>query len=180
MYLAEIGRTQEAAGLRSLAGTLRYKAARLVSPSARLACGHLRSIDRLFRQARPEAGLPKYLVLYCARHDYGTRVLMRTGNLAAVMRTVGHRDVKTAMHYQHPGLEIVRAALDYNAEARGAEIRVQRKRLPHLLRYAECGISDTPQKLQPRQVVENLGECAAGLSFNRLICRKSLKAVRES
>jgi site-specific recombinase XerC len=53
------------------------------------------------------------LVLYCARHDYGTRVLMRTGNLAAVMRTMGHRDVKTAMHYQHPELEIVRAALDY-------------------------------------------------------------------
>lgn len=45
--------------------------------------------------------------------SYGTRVLMRTGNLAAVMRTMGHRDVKTAMHYQHPELEIVRAALDY-------------------------------------------------------------------
>jgi len=42
----------------------------------------------------------------------GARVLMRTGNLAAVMRTMGHRDVKTAMHYQHPELEIVRAALD--------------------------------------------------------------------
>jgi hypothetical protein len=38
---------------------------------------------------------------------------MRTGNLAAVMRTMGHRDVKTAMHYQHPELEIVSAALDY-------------------------------------------------------------------
>jgi hypothetical protein len=33
---------------------------------------------------------------------------------------MGHRDVKTAMHYQHPEPEIVRAALDYrppNAEA---------------------------------------------------------------
>jgi hypothetical protein len=26
---------------------------------------------------------------------------------------MGHRDVKTAMHYQHPELELVRAALDY-------------------------------------------------------------------
>jgi len=26
---------------------------------------------------------------------------------------MGHRDVKTAMLYQHPELEIVRAALDY-------------------------------------------------------------------
>jgi integrase len=84
-----------------------------VFPSKRSASGHLRSICNLFRKARDKAGLPKELVLYCARHDYGTRVLMRTGNLAAVMRTMGHRDVKTAMHYQHPELEIVRAALDY-------------------------------------------------------------------
>jgi hypothetical protein len=46
------------------------------------------------------------------RHDYSTRVLARTGNIAAVMRSMGHRDVRTAMHYQHPELEIVRAALD--------------------------------------------------------------------
>src|SRR5437879_9267219 len=61
--------------------------------------GHLRSICNLFRQARSEAGLPKELVLYCARHDYGTRILTRTGNLAAVMRTMGHRDVKTAAKF---------------------------------------------------------------------------------
>ena len=84
-----------------------------VFPSKRSVSGHLRSIDRLFREARQRAALPKELVLYCARHDYGTRVLMRTGNLAAVMRTMGHRDVKTAMRYQHPELEAVRAALDY-------------------------------------------------------------------
>ena len=95
-----------------------------VFPSARSATGHIGSIDRLFRQARLEAGLPKDLVLYCARHDYGTRILMRTGNLAAVMKTMGHRDVKTAMHYQHPELEIVRAALDYNVPARDAETKV--------------------------------------------------------
>ena len=65
----------------------------------------------------------KDLVLYCARHDYGTRILLRTGNLAAVMKTMGHRDVKTAMHYQHPELEMVRAALDYHAGPRGAELR---------------------------------------------------------
>ena len=49
---------------------------------------------------------------------------MRTGNLAAVMKTMGHRDVKTAMHYQHPELEIVRAALDYDPVAETAETRV--------------------------------------------------------
>lgn len=95
-----------------------------VFPSVRSVSGHISTIDRLFRQARTTAGLPKDLVLYCARHDYGTRILMRTGNLAAVMKTMGHRDVRTAMHYQHPELEIVRAALDYNADAEKAEIRV--------------------------------------------------------
>jgi len=95
-----------------------------VFPSARSVSGHISSIDRIFRQARTKASLPKDLVLYCARHDYGTRVLMRTGNLAAVMKTMGHRDVKTAMHYQHPQLEIVRAALDYNPGDNSAKVRV--------------------------------------------------------
>jgi integrase len=95
-----------------------------VFPSRRAASGHLRSVCNLFRQARNEAGLPKALVLYCARHDYGTRVLARTGNLAAVMRTMGHRDVRTAMNYQHPELEIVRAALDGAAPAETTEATV--------------------------------------------------------
>ena len=30
------------------------------------------------------------------------------------MRTMGHKDVKTAMQYQHPEIEIVRAALDHD------------------------------------------------------------------
>ena len=64
-----------------------------------------------FRLAREKAGLPDDLVLYCGRHDYGTRVLSNTGNLTAVMKTMGHRDVKTAMQYQHPEIDIVRAAL---------------------------------------------------------------------
>jgi hypothetical protein len=44
--------------------------------------------------------------------DYGTRVLTNTGNLAAVMKTMGHRDVRAAMQYQHPDLEIVRFTLN--------------------------------------------------------------------
>jgi len=48
---------------------------------------------------------------------------MRIGNLAVVMRTMGHRDVKTATHYQHPELEVVRAALDYGAPNDAAEAR---------------------------------------------------------
>jgi site-specific recombinase XerD len=83
-----------------------------VFPSKRAESGHLTTLANLFRDARKKADLPKGLVLYCGRHDYGTRILTRTGNLAAVMRTMGHKDVKTAMQYQHPEVEIVRAALD--------------------------------------------------------------------
>jgi hypothetical protein len=36
-------------------------------------------------KARNAAGLPEDLVLYCARHDFGTYVMRRTGNLEAVM-----------------------------------------------------------------------------------------------
>ena len=39
------------------------------------ASGHLTTMGRKFREARREAGLSEKLVLYCGRHDYGTRVL---------------------------------------------------------------------------------------------------------
>ena len=81
-------------------------------PSKRAECGHLTDIGKQFRLARRKAQLSEDLVLYCARHDYGTRVLTNTGNLAAVMRTMGHRDVRAAMQYQHPDLEIVCTALN--------------------------------------------------------------------
>jgi hypothetical protein len=84
------------------------------------------------------AGLPKELVLYCARHDYGTRILTRTGNLAAVMKTMGHHDVKTAMHYQHPELEIVRAALDYGMPIDTTEAKAAAESL--------CGTFRVPPK----------------------------------
>lgn len=72
-------------------------------------CG---TIGRSFREARAKAGLPEDPVLYCCRHDYGTRILTNTGNLAPVMKTMGRKDVRAAMQYQGPELEIVRATLN--------------------------------------------------------------------
>ena len=83
-------------------------------PSKRSKSGHLTTLAKQFREARKKAGLSESLVLYCGRHDYGTRVLKATGNLAAVMNTMGHKDVKTAMQYQHPEVELVRQALNHN------------------------------------------------------------------
>ena len=36
------------------------------------ACGHLTTVAKQFRAARQEAGLPESLVLYSARHTFGT------------------------------------------------------------------------------------------------------------
>jgi integrase len=106
-----------------------------VFPSKRAESAHLTTMAKRFREARVKAGLPEDLVLYCGRHDYGTRILKRTGNLAAVMRTMGHKDVKTAMQYQHPELEIVRAALDQDTavESHGRS----RIELRHTLRHTQ-------------------------------------------
>lgn len=81
-------------------------------PSKRSDVGHLTTVGKLYRAARDKAGLRNDLVLYSSRHDFGTRMLRKTGNLAAVMKVMGHRDVRTAMRYQHPELDIVRDALN--------------------------------------------------------------------
>ena len=90
---------------------------------AKSASGHLTTVDKQFREARRAAGLPENLVLYSARHDFGTRILQKTGNLAAVMRVMGHSDPRIAMHYQHPDLEMIRQGI--NAGNPSADARVQ-------------------------------------------------------
>lgn len=68
--------------------------------------------SKQFRRARTDAGLPFGLKLYCDRHDFGTEMLERTGNLALVMRVIGKTITKAAMQYEHPDLEHVRTALN--------------------------------------------------------------------
>jgi integrase len=75
-------------------------------------------VSRQWVKARKAAGLSEDLVLYCARHDFGTYVMRKTGNLKAVMDTMGHTDVKIALTYQHPELDIVREAIDSRHTAR--------------------------------------------------------------
>ena len=48
-------------------------------------------MNKQWVRARKKAGLPEDLVLYCARHDFGTYVLQKTGNIAAVMNSMGPR-----------------------------------------------------------------------------------------
>jgi integrase len=88
------------------------------------ACGHITTVDKQFRKARTAAGLPEGLKLYCGRHDFGTEMLQRTGNLALVMRVMGQTSTKAAMQYQHPDLEIIRTALNVARAKPEQEIRV--------------------------------------------------------
>lgn len=59
-----------------------------------------------------KAGLPEKLVLYCGRHDFGTELLRRTGNMTLVMRVMGQKTIKAAMAYQHPELDQVRSVMN--------------------------------------------------------------------
>ncbi len=97
-------------------------------PSRRAKGGHLTTVAKQFRDARTKTGLPKSLVLYCARHTFGTAAYGATGNLAMVMKVMGHTDPRTAMHYQHPVLDAVREAIDQRNlrhKPRHNELRVQ-------------------------------------------------------
>ena len=97
-------------------------------PSKRAKGGHLTTVAKQFREARTAAGFPASLVLYCARHTFGTTAYGATGNLAMVMNVMGHSDVRTAMRYQHPVLDSVRDAIDQRNlrhKPRHNELRVQ-------------------------------------------------------
>lgn len=87
--------------------------------SKRSKSGHLTSVANVFRKVRRAAGLPEELVLYCGRHDFGSRLLEHTGNLKLVMEIMGQKDVKTAMKYQHPNHDVVRDVLNKTNAAAG-------------------------------------------------------------
>ena len=62
-------------------------------------------ILRQFTKARKDAGLPKEIVLYSARHSFATDMLDRTGNLILVQRLLGHESVTTTQKLPAPGNE---------------------------------------------------------------------------
>lgn len=78
-----------------------------IFPSKRARGGHLTTIAKQFAKARKEAGLPIDLVLYCARHGFGTEMYRATTNLFAVMNVMGHTTVSTTMKYQHQNIDEV-------------------------------------------------------------------------
>jgi len=78
-----------------------------VFPSKRAKCGHLTTVEQAIEKARDSAGLPKDLVLYCARHGFWNRDVSRNQNLFAVMNVMGHTTVSTTMKYEHQDIDEV-------------------------------------------------------------------------
>jgi len=87
-----------------------------VFPSKRAACGHLTTVNKQFESARKAAGLPDDLVLYCARHGFGTEMYRATKNLFAVMNVMGHTAVSTTMKYQHQDIDEVAAVASHGVQ----------------------------------------------------------------
>lgn len=83
-----------------------------VFPSRKSKSGHVSNVANQWRRTRKTIGLDPAVKLYCCRHTFATDALERTGNLAALMKTLGHGDAQTTMKYQHPGLEQIRIAVD--------------------------------------------------------------------
>jgi integrase len=87
-----------------------------VFPSKRAKCGHLTTVNKQFEKARDSVGLPKDLVLYCARHGFGTEMYRATKNLFAVMNVMGHTAVSTTMKYQHQDIDEVAAVASHRVQ----------------------------------------------------------------
>lgn len=90
-----------------------------VFPSPRKKDAHITysPILRQFTKAREDAGLPKEIVLYSARHSFATDMLDRTGNLILVQRLLGHESVTTTQKYLHPEMKgVAEMVNERNAE----------------------------------------------------------------
>lgn len=58
-------------------------------------------LSRKYTKLRNELGISKELVLYCARHEHGTKVCRKHG-IAAAQHSLGHSDIHTTQRYVHP------------------------------------------------------------------------------
>jgi integrase len=83
-----------------------------VFPSSRSKSGHLTTIAKGFQAARARPGLNKKLVLYSARHTYGTYTMEKSRNAFAVAKSMGHVDLKSMEPYQHHELEPLREIIN--------------------------------------------------------------------
>lgn len=67
--------------------------------------GHRSTVAKQYEEARAAAGLNPKLVLYCARHEFGTTFIENGGDLATLKKVMGHTSIATTEKYLHPGIK---------------------------------------------------------------------------
>ena len=58
------------------------------------------NLSRTYARLRDEAGLPRDLVLYLARHECGTKICREKG-IEFARRLLGHAHISTTQRYMH-------------------------------------------------------------------------------
>jgi integrase/recombinase XerC len=58
------------------------------------------NLSRTYSRLRDQAGLPRDLVLYLARHECGTKVCRQKG-IEYARRLLGHTNISTTQRYMH-------------------------------------------------------------------------------
>jgi integrase len=84
--------------------------------------GHRTTVAKKFEEAREAAGVPGYIVLYCARHEFATTYLENGGELSTLKKLMGHESISTTQKYLHP--EIHGAAEIINKRNRKTALQI--------------------------------------------------------
>lgn len=77
--------------------------------------GHIHpdSLTRGFSRARSDAGIANDVVLYSARHTFGTDLADAVGNLKLVAKAMGHSSTRVTERYVHPKhIDVVRQIIN--------------------------------------------------------------------
>ena len=81
-----------------------------VSNQGRRLC--VRQVQRSFDEWQTAAGIEKNISVHGLRHTFATSLLERTGNLALVQQSLGHRHISTTTIYAHVPSEALQQALE--------------------------------------------------------------------
>ncbi|OQA87738.1 MAG: Tyrosine recombinase XerC [bacterium ADurb.Bin236] len=72
----------------------------------------VRQVQRSFNEWLAAAGIEKNISVHGLRHTFATSLLERTGNLALVQQSLGHRHISTTTIYAHVPSEALQEAME--------------------------------------------------------------------